>query len=597
MSLRSSVLLLALVGCATSYDGVPVATDYRFDQDDAASLEDAESLAWDAVESGDKVLAGVSSFTTTRVGVDSVGMAHVRLQQDVDGIPVFGGEAIVHLDATGAYVGVTDDMVRDLDVDTEPLYTADEALDIALDTYGEGNGLKHDATASLVVLRVGDVDHLAYKVRIPDVDRDLIAIPVYFVDAHDGSVVQSFDDAKHVSLSDADKTTYDLAGGTRYSRAVVGDSSDADLDTTHSAIASTLAYYAAAHGRDSFNGTGGKVLTYGHYSRGLVNAYWDGTRITVGDGDGVTSDYLGVLDVMAHEFSHGVTEYEANLTYSNESGALNEATSDIFAAAVEAYVDGAVTADTWDIGEDCWLASPALRYMDAPSTDGSSRDHYSARYTGTSDNGGVHWNSGIANHFFYLLAAGGQHHTAAYRTGTVVTGLGIDAAADIWYLALSSYMTSSTTFAGAATATLSRARPSATTPRPAPPSPTPGPRSASPAPAAAAAGPARPAASPAPAARSTPAPSRRAPPRSSPAAPTSTRPPAPRARSAAPPAPTSTCTSPTAAAPAASSRSRRAPRRPPPRPPRTRPPGTTTSPSSPTRAAARTSSASSRLTR
>jgi Zn-dependent metalloprotease len=455
MSLRSSVLLLALVGCATSYDGVPVATDYRFDQDDAASLEDAESLAWDAVESGDKVLAGVSSFTTTRVGVDSVGMAHVRLQQDVDGIPVFGGEAIVHLDATGAYVGVTDDMVRDLDVDTEPLYTADEALDIALDTYGQGNGLKHEATTTLMVLRVGDVDHLAYKVRIPDVDRDLIAIPVYFVDAHDGSVVQSFDDAKHVSLSDADKTTYDLAGGTRYSRAVVGDSSDADLDTTHSAIASTLAYYAAAHGRDSFNGTGGKVLTYGHYSRGLVNAYWDGTRITVGDGDGVTSDYLGVLDVMAHEFSHGVTEYEANLTYSNESGALNEATSDIFAAAVEAYVDGAVTADTWDIGEDCWLASPALRYMDAPSTDGSSRDHYSARYTGTSDNGGVHWNSGIANHFFYLLAAGGQHHTAAYRTGTVVTGLGIDAAADIWYLALSSYMTSSTTFAGAATATLS----------------------------------------------------------------------------------------------------------------------------------------------
>ncbi|MDP2308767.1 MAG: M4 family metallopeptidase [Pseudomonadota bacterium] len=455
MSLRSSALLLALVGCAASDEGAPVASDYRFDADDAASLEDAESLAWDAVESGDKVLAGVSSFTTMRVGVDSVGMAHVRLQQDVDGIPVFGGEAIIHLDAAGAYVGVTDDMVRDLDVDTAPLYTAEEALEIALDTYGQGNGLKHDATTSIVVVRVGDVDHLAYKVRIPDLDRDQIAIPVYFVDAHDGSIVQSFDDAKHVSLSDADKATYDMAGSTRYSRAALGDSSDSELDTSHNAIGSTLAYYAAAHGRDSFNGTGGKVLVYGHYSRNLVNAYWDGTRISVGDGDGVNSDYLGVLDVMAHEFSHGVTEYEANLTYSNESGALNEATSDIFASAVEAYVDGGVTADTWDIGEDCWLASSALRYMDAPSLDGSSRDHYSARYSGTSDNGGVHWNSGIANHFFYLLAAGGQHHTASYRTGTVVTGLGIDVAADIWYLALSSYMTSSTNFAGAATATLS----------------------------------------------------------------------------------------------------------------------------------------------
>jgi hypothetical protein len=162
-----------------------------------------------------------------------------------------------------------------------------------------------------------------------------------------------------------------------------------------------------------------------------------------------------VLDVMAHEFSHAVSGNEANFTYANESGALDEANSDIFAAGVEAYVDGAVTSDTWDIGEDCWLAAPALRYMSHPSDDGSSKDYYPARYTGGSDNGGVHWNSGIANYFFYLLSEGGQHHTASYRTGTVVTGIGIDAALQIWYLAMTSYMTSSTDFAGAAAATQS----------------------------------------------------------------------------------------------------------------------------------------------
>lgn len=454
MTLRFScplLLSLALAGCSTP--GVEGLVDYRFDPADEASLTEAEGLAWDAVEANDKVLAGVASYSTLRVGVDTLGMAHVRLQQDVNGVPVFGGEAIVHLDETGAFVGITDDMLRDLDVDTDPLYTADEALDIALDTYAQGHGLKHDATTRLVVLRVGDVDHLAYQVRIPDLDRDGAAMPVYFVDAHDGAIVTSFDDIKSTSLTDADKTTYNLANGTRYSRAAVGDSSDANLATTHAAVASTLAYYATAFGRDSFNGAGAPVLSYGHYSRNYVNAFWDGSRLTFGDGDGVSSNYLGVLDVTAHEFSHGVTEYEANLTYSNESGALNEATSDIFAAGVEAYVDGGVTANTWNIGEDCWLSRSALRYMATPSTDGSSRDHYSARYIGTSDNGGVHWNSGIGNHFFYLLSQGGQHHTAAYRTGTVVTGIGIDAAAAIWYLALTSYMTSSTDYAGAATAT------------------------------------------------------------------------------------------------------------------------------------------------
>lgn len=246
---------------------------------------------------------------------------------------------------------------------------------------------------------------------------------------------------------------YDLDGKTRFNRAPIGDSSDTDLNTTYDAIASTLAFLAADFSRDSYDGAGVKVESYGHYGRNYVNAYWDGKRLVFGDGDGSTSNYLGVQDIAAHEFGHALTENEADLIYSNESGALNEAASDMLGAAVEAYVDGSVTTDTWDVGEDCWLSSSALRYMSHPSDDGSSRDHYSDRYTGGSDNGGVHWNSGIANHWFYLLSEGGQHHDSAYQTGTVITGIGISDAYAIWYEALNNYMTTSTDFAGARTAT------------------------------------------------------------------------------------------------------------------------------------------------
>ena len=257
-----------------------------------------------------------------------------------------------------------------------------------------------------------------------------------------------------IALRDGDKITYDMHNKTLYRRATIGDSSDLDLLTTQNSIGSALAFLAT-QGRDSFDDSGAIVRSFGHYSHDYVNAFWDGSKLNFGDGDGYYSNYLGVLDVSAHELGHGVTQYTANLTYSNESGALNEGASDILAASVEAYVDGAVSSDTWDIGEDCWIepGTTALRYMSSPSDDGVSRDFYPARYIGSGDSGGVHWNSGIANYFFYLLSEGGQHHTAAYRSGNTVTGIGIDAAYDIWYLALTSYMTSSTNFSDARNAT------------------------------------------------------------------------------------------------------------------------------------------------
>ncbi|MCB9780618.1 MAG: M4 family metallopeptidase [Alphaproteobacteria bacterium] len=442
--------LLALSACADEPQSVDA-----FRADDAASDQLAEQLAYDYLGRTPR-FASFTDLRTRRVTVDTLGQAHVHVRQFAGNVPVLGSEAIVHIGPDGGIRSVTDDLGRGVDVDTNPAWSAQEAIDLALAEHGLQHDLSEAPTAELVVLPQDGQDRLTWAVRIRDVeDAEKPSIPMIFVDAHTGEIAWKYDDLQSYSLSDSDKTTYDLRNRTSYGRATVGSSSDGELLTTHDAVGETLAFLAAEYSRDSFNGGGAVVKSYGHYSRSYVNAFWDGSRLTFGDGDGYYSTYLGVLDVAAHELGHAVTDYEADLVYSNESGALNEAASDMLAAAVEAWVDGGVSGDTWDIGEDCWIepGTSALRYMDRPSDDGSSRDHYSDRYTGSSDNGGVHWNSGIANHWFYLLSQGGQHHDASFRSGYSVGGVGIDAAYDIWYLALTSYMTSSSDFGDARAAT------------------------------------------------------------------------------------------------------------------------------------------------
>ncbi len=401
----------------------------------------------------DKVLAG-ADFDVTRVKVDHLGIGHVRIQQKVGDVPVLQGEAVVNVEPNGLLSWWSHELKGEVEVDTTPAFDATRAIELALEHHRPG-ALLQDAPQVFLAVKVTDTaTHLVWHVRLMDLEHpDAPSAPIVLVDAHTGEIVESWEDLKSTSLTDADKTTWDAKRRTRLSRASVGDSSDGDLNTTHDAVGSTLDYLSTALGRSSFDGAGGHVDSYGHYGRNVVNAYWDGSSLLFGDGDGSVSNYLGVLDIAAHEFGHGVTDYEANLTYSYESGALNEAASDMLAAAVEAYVDGGVSNSAWDLGEDCWLADAALRYMDEPSLDGSSRDHYSNRYTGSSDNGGVHWNSGIANHWFYLLSEGGQHHDSAYRSGTSIVGIGIDDAYAIWYYALANSMTSGTDFAGARTET------------------------------------------------------------------------------------------------------------------------------------------------
>ena len=261
--------------------------------------------------------------------------------------------------------------------------------------------------------------------------------------------------------------TYDMRlAGTNYAAAV--DFTDADntwnnvnankdqyATDGHWGTEKTYDYYLTKHNRNSVDNAGFALNSYVHTNlvafgyANNINAFWDGTRMTYGDG-GVsgTTTYtpLTALDVCGHEITHGVTERTSNLVYSNQSGAMNEGFSDIFGTAIEFYAKGA--GGNWMIGENI---GAAFRNMANPNQF-SDPDTYLGTfwYTGTADNGGVHTNSGVLNFWFYLLSQGGS---GTNDIGSVysVTGIGIDAAAAIAFRTNTVYLTPNSNYANART--------------------------------------------------------------------------------------------------------------------------------------------------
>ncbi|HSH04351.1 MAG TPA: M4 family metallopeptidase [Anaerolineae bacterium] len=197
----------------------------------------------------------------------------------------------------------------------------------------------------------------------------------------------------------------------------------------------TSDYYAQTHGSSWHAITGiSQARSSVHVQSNYNNAYWNGQQMAYGDGDGsIFVPLSGDLDVVAHELSHAVTEFTSNLVYQNESGALNEAFSDIMGTSTE-YFYGT---GNWSIGEDIGIGQydDGIRNMADPTLFGDPA-HYADRYTGTQDNGGVHINSGIANHWYYLLVNGGQN--VSRPSGTNVQGIGITDAEQIAYLGFTS---------------------------------------------------------------------------------------------------------------------------------------------------------------
>ena len=271
--------------------------------------------------------------------------------------------------------------------------------------------------------------------------------------------------------------TYD-AGGTFDKGTLVTDDDDVWGDGTPSerqtaavdaayGVAKTWDFYHDRFGRNGIADDGRGAYSRVHYSVGYANAFWLDECFCMTYGDGRTNDRpVTELDIAGHEMTHGVTSATAGLVYSGEAGGLNEATSDIMGTAVEFFGGGAGDVPDYHIGElvDLRGTGEPLRYMDQPSKEtnsaGTSQDYWTAE-TRKLD---PHFSSGVANHFFYLLAEGsgkktinGIDYDSPTYDGLPVSGIGRNNATDVWYRALTRYMTSTTDYAGARTATLQAA--------------------------------------------------------------------------------------------------------------------------------------------
>ncbi|PCN48279.1 peptidase M4 family protein [Curtobacterium sp. 'Ferrero'] len=233
---------------------------------------------------------------------------------------------------------------------------------------------------------------------------------------------------------------------------------DAAVDEAWTGLGDTHAFWLDVFGRVSIDGAGLALDATVHYGHDYDNAYWDGSRMVFGDGDGeVFERFTIAVDVIGHELAHGVTQYTADLTYEGQSGALNESISDVFGSLVLQYARKQ-TADqaSWLIGEGLFtprVHGVALRSMKAPGTAYDDpvlgKDPQPATMAGyvdtTDDNGGVHTNSGIPNHAFYLAA-------------TAIGGNAWDGAGAVWWDALTSDATTkSIDFAGFAGVTVTAA--------------------------------------------------------------------------------------------------------------------------------------------
>ncbi|MFD1873343.1 M4 family metallopeptidase [Hymenobacter bucti] len=232
----------------------------------------------------------------------------------------------------------------------------------------------------------------------------------------------------------------------------------------HFGAQATYDYWKAVHARNSYDNAGAKIKSYVHFddtpstTAGYENAYWNGSVMTYGDGASRFKP-LTALDVCGHEIGHAVCEKTANLTYSAESGAMNEGFSDCWGASIEKYtVDqlGLTGKSTWDIGEDIMKAGGALRSMSDPNLYGQPAYYKGKNWastaspSSTNDNGGVHTNSGVLNYWYYLVAVG-KSGTNEVGNTFAVTGLGLTDAAKILYRTESVYLSASSNYANART--------------------------------------------------------------------------------------------------------------------------------------------------
>jgi Zn-dependent metalloprotease len=439
------------------------------------------------------------------VVLDQDGTEHVRFDRTYRGLPVIGGDFVVHQGADGRLKSAS--RARAGAVALKSVTPTVSAARTETSALSHAPGIAAaEATPELVVWAADGAPRLAWRTTVRGVgshgqpDGEVIV-----TDATTGRVIEEYDaehQARGVGRSEytgtvqlettlqADGTftlrdqlrghvtrdalnqgygTLASQSGALFTRKVDiwGDGRKFSTDRTTAAVdahantAWTYDYYKTAFGRNGIKNDGRGATVFVHVGRNWDNAAWLEKCFCMvsGDGDGSKDPEQVDLDTMGHEMTHGVTTATANLRYLGESGGLNEATSDIFGTMVEWYADNHV--DTPDYLFSDQSTPPWARRFDKPSLDGHSADYWS-RNVGRLD---VHHSSGVGNHFFYLLSEGsgartirGVRYDSPTHDGSTITGIGNKKAAAIWYRALTTYMTSTTDYKAARTATLNAAK-------------------------------------------------------------------------------------------------------------------------------------------
>jgi bacillolysin len=413
-----------------------------------------------------------------RSWTDANGRTTTRYQQIVDRASVLGAQITLTRDANGAIVTAIGAYYPDLQAKNAAKLSRANARAIAQRELGRAGIWR-------TTLRLDpSTARLFYEVQSLRSDSR----PIRWIDATNGAVRKSFDgladgdgigvkgDIKSVDSrpasgggfelvsADGRRATFD-AGNRTVRGTLMFDANDlwdftkptytspdqrAGVDAHYYADV-VDDFYGATFGRDSIDDEGMQIISTVHFFNRYCNAFWNGIQMTYGDGDGGKTclPLSGGLDVVGHELTHGVTEFTSNLIYENESGALNEAFSDMMGNTIEFFADDAgrdpAAEPDWLIGEDV-ITQPDIflgfRNMADPAED-NDPDHYSLRLLGAADNGFVHSNSGIANHAYYLALAGGQNAGCIAQNGhpvthtadcdVIVDGVGIDRAAEVFY--------------------------------------------------------------------------------------------------------------------------------------------------------------------
>jgi bacillolysin len=443
------------------------------------------------------------------------GRVHERLGQVYDGLPVFGAQVIRQMDGR-SIISVTGRLYEGLEIDVTPSIAPERANAIAVSAAGPGGQIRGETTLGILPVEDGGY-RLVYRMVV---HSDWTIRDVY-VDADTGSIVRSINGihsqiaigqgtgvlgATKKLATNQTSSTYQavdrirpaeaftlafpgtvgrlnqfLQSGIIFNSDIATDSDNTWTDgptvDAHVYQGWVYDYYFARFGRRGMDDRNIEVDAVVHplarseatrqppevVGSFINNAFYccDGL-IVFGDGDGRVLNYLaGGFDVVAHEWTHGVTDFSSQLIYQDEPGALNEAFSDIMAAAMEFYhqpVGGGPDKADWLIAEDVVLIAPGyLRALNNPIAAGEP-DHYSLRrFIGTStDDGGVHYNMTIGTHAFYLAVAGGRNRVS----GITVAGIGqsnIERMEKIFYRAFVMLMAPNSRFSDARRATLQAA--------------------------------------------------------------------------------------------------------------------------------------------